>query len=190
MNKNEKKIGQSVGFLAKANPVGLQKLLAKHGVKSSVQTKDLISKTVEKLSDDKFFQEFKKLIKDSLKASKNMKGGFANMDGYYSNQDGASGSSTDWGSVIGGVLNLGGSIWGTSQANKLTEAQIKAQAQASANELEKAKIEGATALQLAQLQLAQMQNQKPTTNATMMYVGIGLAVVLVGTLLFVVLKKK
>lgn len=188
----QKNIGNSIGLIVVGNPRGVQNLLAKYKVVSSLNRKDLISKVVDNIDRPKFFEDFKALVETSIKnANPKKQGNFKNYTGddFFANQSGG-GSSFDWGSTVGGLLNLGGSIWQQSEANKLTKDQLKAQAQVSANELEKAKIEGQTALQLAQLQLAQQQSQKSQGNNTLLYAGLGIGGLLVVGLLFMALKKK
>lgn len=198
MSDKTKDLGASVGFAVKANPIGLRQLLGKYGIRVGSSQKELIGKTIDAFDEKGFLKDYQSFLSDTVGFGKNFSGNYNNFTGALSgatsglNAGGSGGGGFDWGGAIGGALALGGSIFGGAQQSKLQKEQAKLAAQQSADALELAKIQGASAIQLAQIQLQakQAENIQPPKNNTLVYVGVGLAVVLVVGVLFVALKKK
>jgi hypothetical protein len=203
--KQIRDLGNFVGFTVAVDPKGVIVLLRKYNISvpSNPSNKDLISAIFNNgLKNASFSKEFGDLTVQSATIVKNISSGKLNsnftegdtiVDDIYASANGYSnaGGKTDWGGLAGSIVGAGAGIFGSIQQTKAQQKLAESQAQISANETAAAIANANTQLEIEKLRLqqAKLGSAAPVKSNTMMYVGIGIAVVLAIGVTIVIVKK-
>lgn len=174
-----------VAFAIGSNLTGLIALLDKYGVNTASisDTKGYATATIELMTTNKnFSQDLRQMLAEE----------YTNFSGNsYYNNDGEGGSSSGfgWGNVTN-FLNTGLGAWSTIESTKAQKELAATSAANKAVDLEIAKTNAATQLELARLQ-AEKAKSPAAQRSPWIYVGLGVGtLVLVFVLAKVVTRKK
>jgi hypothetical protein len=198
-----RELGNAIGFLSVVDIKGLSSLINKYGGNGNIISYQNLNKQAIMLLGNKgFYQEFVRLVSSNLKVLEEMNAnasGFYNMDAF-ANSNGASttpattgGGGFFSGFNLQGLLNIGSTIYGSTQEDKRQRDLLNAQANQNAQQLQAQIDAGNLTLEAERLKLAQiqaMQGQGGAKNNTMLYVGLGvLGLLVVGGVIYAVVKK-
>jgi hypothetical protein len=198
-----RELGNAIGFLSVVDIKGLSSLINKYGGNGNIISYQNLNKQAIMLLGNKgFYQEFVRLVSSNLKVLEEMNAnasGFYNMDAF-ANSNGASttpattgGGGFFSGFNLQGLLNIGSTIYGSTQEDKRQRDLLNAQANQNAQQLQAQIDAGNLTLVAERLKLAQiqaMQGQGGAKNNTMLYVGLGvLGLLVVGGVIYAVVKK-
>lgn len=200
-----RELGNAIGFLSVVDIKGLSSLINKYGGNGNIISyQNLNKQAIMLLGNKSFYQEFVRLVSSNLKVLEEMNAnasGFYNMDAF-ANSNGASTTPATTGGGGGGffsgfnlqgLLNIGSTIYGSTQEDKRQRDLLNAQANQNAQQLQAQIDAGNLTLEAERLKLAQiqaMQGQGGAKNNTMLYVGLGvLGLLVVGGVIYAVVKK-
>lgn len=198
-----RELGNAIGFLSVVDIKGLSSLINKYGGNGNIISyQNLNKQAIMLLGNKSFYQEFVRLVSSNLKVLEEMNAnasGFYNMDAF-ANSNGASttpattgGGGFFSGFNLQGLLNIGSTIYGSTQEDKRQRDLLNAQANQNAQQLQAQIDAGNLTLEAERLKLAQiqaMQGQGGAKNNTMLYVGLGiLGLLVVGGVIYAVVKK-
>lgn len=200
-----RELGNAIGFLSVVDIKGLSSLINKYGGNGNIISyQNLNNQAIMLLGNKSFYQEFVRLVSSNLKVLEQMNAnasGFYNMDAF-ANSNGTSttpattgGGGGDFfsGFNLQSLLNIGSTIYGSTQEDKRQRDLLNAQANQNAQQLQAQIDAGNLTLEAERLKLAQiqaMQGQGGAKNNTMLYVGLGiLGLLVVGGVIYAVVKK-
>lgn len=192
-----RELGNAIGFLSVADIKGLSALINKYGGNAdNISYQNLNKQAISLLGNKGFYQEFIRLVSANLKSLEKMN--------QYSNMGGGDGASTTPATTGGGgggffsgfnlqgLLNIGSTIYGSTQEDKRQRDLLNAQANQNAQQLQAQIDAGNLTLEAERLKLAQIQAMQGqgSKNNTMLYVGLGiLGLLVVGGVIYAVAKK-
>jgi len=174
MDKNFKNLSSVVSQAILYDRNGIISLLENNGViifdSDHIKSEKLVTIIFKNLENVKFQDVFLNYIKEKFQ--------FSNADGFFSGFNA---------SAITGLVSSGLSFLGNSSASKDQKSIAEINAQAAITSAQSQAQIAATQLQIAQLNLE--ASKAPKTDNTKLYVGIGIAsVVVVGLLIFAIKK--
>jgi hypothetical protein len=197
-----KELGNAIGFLSVADIKGLSLLINKYGGNGNIISyKNLNKQAIMLLGNKSFYQEFVRLVSSNLKLLEEMNAnasGFYNMDAFANSNGNSTTPATTGGGFFSGfnlqgLLNIGSTIYGSTQESKRQSDLLNAQANQNAQQLQAQIDAGNLTLEAERLKLAQiqaLQGQGGAKNNTMLYVGLGvLGLLVVGGVIYAVVKK-
>lgn len=186
------KLAYVIGFAVGRDKEGVLSFLADNLIiaASDISNPDLIALLTESFSNDPtLFDRFIVWVDDRSRTYKNAVG-MSSGSGSASTGGGSSFWEGFNASAITGLLGQGVNAWAGIKASQNNMNAVNSQANIASMNASSQSQSNAMALQLAQMQLAAQQAPKQGGSNTGLYIGLGVAgVVVVGVLIYAITKK-